>query len=77
MDFHRVTVVISDKKLAEIAHYIKMEQYTANWLPEHIPAQDLAMTVCQAVRHELDLVVLAHDEVINEILGKVKEKEEK
>ena len=77
MQFHKITVVLSDKKLNELAHFLKMEQYTASYLPDSIPAQDLAMTVCQGIKHELDLVVLKHDEEVHKILDIERKKEEK
>ncbi len=76
MKFHRVTIVISDAWLAEMARFIVSEQHTDNWMPDVLPAQDLAMTVCQAVKHELeDFVVLSHDKEINKILEKLDKKE--
>ncbi len=73
MKFHRVTIVISDAWLAEMARIIMSEQITSNWMPDILPAQDLAMTVCQAVKHELDMVTLPNDKEINKILDKIKE----
>lgn len=78
MKFHRVTIVISDAWLSEMARYIVSEQLTSNWMPDLLPAQDLAMTVCQAVKHELeDFVVLPHDKEINKILKKLDKKKKK
>lgn len=79
MKFHRVTIVISDAWLAEMARIIMAEQNTGNWMPDLLPAQDLSMTVCQAVKHELeDFVILPHDKEINKILNKLdKEEQEK
>ena len=73
MKFHRITIVISEGWLFEMAKMIKMEQLTSNWMPEMLPAQDLAMTVIQGIKHELDLVVCPHDEELNKILEKIDE----
>ncbi len=78
MKFHRITIVISDAWLAEMARIIVSEQITSNWMPDILPAQDLAMTVCQGIKHELDMTILPHDKEINKILEKLdKEKQKK
>lgn len=76
MKYHKITIIISDEKLVQLAHHIKMETYTGNFVPDILAAQDLAMTVCQAVKHDLDLVVLQHDEAIHKILDKKKAEKE-
>jgi len=73
MKYHKVTLVISDEKLVQLAHHIKMQQYTGNFLPDILAEQDLAMTVCQAVKHDLELVVLQYDEAVHKILETIDE----
>ncbi len=77
MKFHKITVVLSDKKLNQLAHYLRIEEATGTFMPDSVPAQDLAMTVCQGIKHELDLVVLKHDEEVHKILDTEKEEQEK
>jgi hypothetical protein len=75
MEIHKITLIISDKKLAEIANFIMMEKYTGNLVPDILPAQDLAITICQGIRHDLDMVILKYDEEVHKILEKAEEKD--
>ena len=70
-DFHKITIILSDLRLKQLAHFIILEQSTGNWMPDHLPAQDLAMTVCQGIKEDLDMAVMPHDADIMKILGKV------